>query len=103
MAIKIKEGLAERCSLKIKRRSGLGPFTVAAPQRRVLNSSRALITGFDWAVATYDAASRELYTIFNSGLTGLTAPGIYYVQLRADIDGIKRGGEIEVEVIDWGP
>lgn len=101
--ISVKEGLGAKCALRVERVTGSGAITLTTPERRIVNSARALVTGYDWAAATWDAATSEMSTIFDSTLSNLTAVGTYYVQLRGVVDGVRRGGEIRVDVVEWGP
>ena len=101
--ISVKEGLGARCALRVERLSGSGAIALTSPERRIVDSARALITGYDWAAASWDSTRSELWTAFDSTLANLTAVGTYYVQLRGVIDGVRRGGEIRVDVVNWGP
>ena len=101
--IEVKEGLGCVCALQFERVTGAGAITVTSPERRIVDSNRALIGGYDWAAATWNASTAQLLYIFDSTLTGLTAVATYYVQLRGVANGVRRGGEIRVDVINWGP
>ena len=99
----VREGLKEDIAVKVERTRGTGAITLTTPERRILDASRALVTGFDWNAALWDDVNKELYALFDSTAAGLTAPGTYYMQLRA-VFGLERyGTEVRVEVAEWGP
>jgi hypothetical protein len=99
----LKEGEKRTVRGRIERKTGAGAIALTTPQRRILNTSRALITGFDWATAQWDATASEISALFDSTATGLTAPGTYYMQLRGVIGSELYAIEIKVVVQEWGP
>lgn len=97
------EGEKRDIAVTVKRNYGSGAIDLTAPQRRILDSKRVLITGYDWAAATWDASNNELYTLFDSTLAGLSAPGTYLVQLRGTIGTELYVREVTVQVRNLGP
>lgn len=101
--ITLHEGEKRDIIAYVRRLRGSGAITVQTPQRRILDSAKALITGYDWATATWDSGAAELYCLFDSTLTGLTAVGTYYVQLRGIIGTERYEKTITVRILESGP
>jgi hypothetical protein len=101
--VTVREGLKIDVAFGVSRTRGSGAITLTSPERRILDANRALVAGFDWAAASWDSVNNELFATFDSTATGLTAVGTYYVQLRGVIGAERPGGEIVVQVVDWGP
>lgn len=100
----IREGLKENVGFSVKDSDLPGTVpTLTSPQRRIVNSARALVTGFDWAAATWDGATGKLYFLFDSTVAAISTPGTYYAQFRGTIGAEIVGGEVPVVVRDWGP
>ena len=99
----VPEGDKRDISVLVERVRGSGTIPVTVPERRILNSVRTLVTGYDWAAATWDAGESSLTTLFDSTATGLSAPGTYFVQLRCVIGGERYADEVEVRVREVGP
>lgn len=98
------EGEKRYLGHEITRQTGSGAIVLTSPERRILDSAKVLVTGFDWAAATWDSNANKLYALFDTTATGLTAIGRYYLQFRATIDGVERYiRPIEVVVRDVGP
>jgi len=83
--------------------SGSGTWALTTPQYRILTSARAVASGYDWADATWDSTALELYALFDSTIAALSTPGLYYMQFRGTIGAERVGGEVLVNVIEWGP
>jgi hypothetical protein len=96
------EGEKRDIIVKVVRRIA-GAYILSSAERRILTAARAVVPGFDWAAATWDPAAAELSALFDSTAAGLTAPGIYYLQLRCTIGAERYETEIRVDVSDWGP
>ena len=75
---------------------------LTSPQRRILNSARAVISGFDWGDAVWTAGSSEISALFDSTTAGLTMPATYYMQLRGVIGAELYAADIIVVLGDWG-
>lgn len=101
--VRIREGEKREVAFKVTRSRGSGTWTLTTPQYRVLNSSRGAIAGYDWATATWDDATDELYALFDSSAAALAQVGTYYVQLRGTIGTERYQGEVVVQVIEAGP
>lgn len=102
--IKLREGEKRSIKAKVVRVTGEGTITLTSPERRVLNSSRVGVTGYDiWAVATWDSVNAELVFLFDTTVAALSGVGRYYVQLRGVIGNERYAAEILVEVLEWGP
>ncbi len=101
--LSVYEGLKEDVRVSVARSSGSAAFTLTTPQRRILTSARALVAGYDWAACTWDGTLSELSALFDTTAVGLSAPGIYYVQVRGTIGAERVGGEVQVVVKEWGP
>jgi hypothetical protein len=99
----IFEGSAEDGRMLVERVSGSGSWSLTSPQRRILTSTRTLVAGYDWAACTWDSVASDLYTLFDSALTGLTAPGDYYLQFRCTIGAERPEAEMIFRVKEWGP
>jgi hypothetical protein len=97
------EGEKKDVRVKVVRKDGGGDFTAGTVQRRILDAARALITTFDWATATWDGSNYEVYSLFDSTATGLTTPGMYFVQYRFTIGTERYEVECPVRVVEWGP
>lgn len=103
MARSIYEGGKELIEVQITRRRGSDPITLTTPERRILDSGRALVSGFDWTACQWDETNAILSALFDSTATGLTVPGLYYMQLRGVIGNERYEAEVPVTVKDWGP
>lgn len=101
--IVINEGEKRNIEFSVKRNRGSGAITLTAPERRILNSQRVLIINFDWAAAIWDSTDEILFALFDSTAAGLTVAGRYYMQLRGTIGSERYGGEIVVQLREWGP
>lgn len=101
--IALKEGEKRSVKARVRRLAGAGAIALTSPQRRILDANLALITGFDWATATWDPDNEEISTLFDSTVAGLSAPATYYVQLRGTIGAELYAIQIAVIVNDWGP
>ncbi len=101
--IAIKEGEKRAVKIEVVRVTGSGTITLTTPQRRILDASRVVVTGFDWATASWDSANNEIVALFDSTVSVLSAVGRYYVQLRGTIGSELYAAEVMVEVSDWGP
>ena len=101
--ITVREGEKKDIAVKIERSRGSAAFTLTTPQRRILDASRVLVTGFDWAAASWDAATSELFALFDGTAAGLTAPGDYHMQLRGTIANELYAAEVKVVVVEWAP
>ena len=99
----LKEGEKRTIRAEVKRVTGSGAISLTTPQRRILNSTHALVATFDWAAAAWDSATNEISALFDSTATGLTAVGIYYMQFRGVIGAERYEIEIPVNVSEWGP
>lgn len=103
MAYSLKEGDKRNVRAQAERLAGTGPITLTSPERRILDGNRALVIGFDWAAATWDAALQVLSALFDSTLAGLTVPATYYMQLRGTIGQERYVTEVTVSLQDIGP
>ena len=103
MSVTIREGEKKDVIVKVSRLLGSGAITLTSPERRILDGNRALVPGFDWAAATWDATLAHLFALFDSTLAGLTAPGTYYMQLRGVIGSERYATEVRVDLVEWGP
>ena len=101
--VTVREGEKKDVAVKVERTRGTGSVTVTAPQYRVLNAARALVTGYDWAAAAWDDVNDELYILFDSTALNLATPGVYYVQLRGTIGTELYQKEVTVQVVEVGP
>lgn len=101
--ITIEEGDKRKIAVKVKRLRGPGPVNLTTPERRILDVNHALVTGFDWAAASWDPTSGELFAVFDSTQVNLTAAGTYYMQLRGVIGSERYGREVKIVIEDWGP
>lgn len=99
----VREGEKKDIAVKVERTRGSGEIAVTVPQYRILNASRALVAGFDWAVAVWDDVNDELYMLFDSTVVNLSTPGTYYVQLRGTINTERYQKEVTVHVVEVGP
>jgi hypothetical protein len=99
----IFEGAKETVAMQLRRLRGSGTPTVTTPERRILNASRGLIAGFDWAAAAFDTATSEISALFDSSLAALSAVGTYYMQFRLTIGTDRIADEVRVDVTEWGP
>lgn len=97
------EGEKRDVGFTVTRVRGSGSFTLSTPQRRILSSDRVLVTGFDWAAATWDDTAKTITTLFDSTATGLTTPGSYIVQFKGTIGVEIYADELIVYVKEWGP
>ncbi len=100
--LELREGDKREVIVSVSKRGG-GTVTLTTPQRRILDGTRTLVAGFDWAAATWDGTAAELFTLFDSTAEGLTAPGTYYVQLRGTIGNEVYETEVLVRLLEWGP
>jgi hypothetical protein len=98
-----KEGEKKDIRATVTQVSGSGTWTLTTPQYRILDSSRVLVVGYDWAAATWDSAAAELYALFDSTIAVLSTVGTYYVQLRGTIGAERYETEVTVQVIEVGP
>lgn len=103
MSYTVREGVKLDIAVKVERTRGTGTITMTSPERRILDGSRALVTGYDWGAALWDDSNKELYALFDSTVSGLSAPATYYMQLRGVIGLERYGTEVRVEVTEWGP
>jgi len=101
--ITLKEGEKRTIAAKVKRRRGSGAITLTNPERRIVDANFALVVGFDWGAATWDATKNEISALFDSTLAGLTAVGDYYMELRGVIGPERYGIKVKVTVEEWGP
>lgn len=101
--IEIEEGEKEDIIVAVTRKRGSGAVPVTSPQRRILNAAKTVVSGFDWAAASWDATAGDLYALFDSTLTGLTAVGTYYMQLRCTIGSELYRMTVRVDVVEAGP
>jgi len=101
--ITLLEGEKRDVVVSLTRIRGSGTWSLTSPQYRILDYKRAVITGYNWVTAAWDATESELSALFDSTLTGLTTVGIYYVQLRGTIGTERYGAEVRVQLLDWGP
>lgn len=104
----IFEGEKRNIAVSVKRLAGATSYVVTAPERRVLDASKAVVSGYDWASATYDSATNKVLMLFDSTVAALSAPGTYYVQLRCVITPSGGSAEryvaqITVVLKDLGP
>lgn len=97
------EGEKRNIAASVKRNSGTGAISLTTPQRRILDANKALVTGFDWASATWDGTNNKIYALFDSTAAGLTALGTYFVQLRGTIGQELYVFQVTVQVKDLGP
>ena len=97
------EGEKRDVVVSVTRMRGSGFWSLTSPQYRIVTAERALVTGFNWATASWDATSGELSALFDSTAAGLTAPGTYYMQLRCTIGAELYEAEVRVDVSEWGP
>lgn len=101
--VTLKEGEKRMIAAKVKRRRGSGAIALTNPERRIVDAYNALVVGFDWAAATWDATKNEISALFDSTLAGLTVPGTYYMELRGVIGPERYGIKVQVDVQEWGP
>ena len=99
----VREGDKEDIRMGVEQVSGTGTWSLTTPLRRILDSSRALVAGFDWAACTWDSTNEELYWLFDSTAGGLTPAGTYYVQFRGSIGTEVLSDEVMVLVVEVGP
>ena len=99
----IYEGAKSSIEMEVRRERGTGPIILSNPQYRIVDAARALITGFDWAVADWDDETNIISAMFDSSVTGITAVGKYYMQFRATIGAERYEWEVTVQVREWGP
>jgi len=103
MSYTVREGVKVDIAVKAERTRGTGAITLTSPERRIVDASRALVSGFDWSAALWDDVNKELYALFDSTVAALSTPATYYMQLRA-VFGLERyGTEVRVDVVEWGP
>jgi len=103
VAVTIKEGAKNNVRTRVERTQGSGAITLVTPERRIVDANHALVAGFDWAAATWDATLHELFALFDSNLAGLTVPGTYYMQLRGTIGAERYVTEVKVVLEEFGP
>lgn len=102
--ITLREGEKKNVGHKVERIRGTGAWTVTTPQYRILNSSRTVVAGFDWAAANWDDTEDELYALFDSTVAALSSVGIYSAQFRGVIGSERyQGPDIVVQVLEVGP
>jgi hypothetical protein len=101
--ITIREGDYEDVRASVARTSGSGTWTGTSPERRILDSNRALVAGCDWAACAWDGTESEISALFDSRVAALAAPGIYYVQLRLVLGTERKSVEVTVSVVEVGP
>ena len=82
---------------------GSGTWALTSPLFRILDANRALVSGYDWAAATWDSTTSQIYALFDSTVAALAAPGLYYVQLMGTIGAETYDCEVEVWVVESGP
>jgi hypothetical protein len=99
----VREGEKKYVAVKIVRTRGTGVWTATTPQARTLGSTRALVPGHDWLPCSWDDTEDELYILFDSTLSELSAVGTYYVQFRCTIGVERYEAEVIVRVIEVGP
>lgn len=97
------EGEKRTIECEVKRRRGSGTVTITTPERRILDQNRAVVTGYDWAAATWNESDQVISAMFDSTAAALSAVGRYYMQFRGVIGADRPETEIVVEVREWGP
>lgn len=80
ITVTLKEGEKRILRARLERQSGSGAASLSSPEYRVLSAANAVI--YDWAAATWTAASAEISALFDGAAAGLTAPGTYYFWMR---------------------
>lgn len=101
--ITCKEGEKKDVRVEVAQVSGSGTWSLTTPQYRILDSTRVLVTGYDWADATWDSSASELYALFDSTVAVLSTVGTYFVQLRGTIGAERYEAEVTVQVVEVGP
>lgn len=104
--IEITEGETIDVRVQVSRVDSSGAIAVTNPQRRILNSARELVstsTCHDWCAATWDVAAEQMYATFASTEAGLSQPGDYIMQFRAEIGFELYEKEVRVLLKEWGP
>lgn len=89
--------------IRVERTSGSGVIPVLNPERRIVDATRVLVTGYDWAPCSWDETESEVYAAFDARVAALSAAGTYYVQFRIPIGSEIYTPEAEVRVRDVGP
>lgn len=97
------EGEKRTIEVQVIRRRGSGTFSVTAPERRILDEARNVVTDFDWSGANWNADESIVSALFDSTQAGLSAPGLYYMQFRFVIGTDRIEHEVAVQVREWGP
>lgn len=103
MAVTLKEGDKRTIRVKVERTQSSGAITLTTPERRILDANRAVVTGFDWGAATWDATLNELSALFDSNVADLLTPGTYFMQLRGTIGVERYVTEVKVVLEEIGP
>lgn len=101
--IVVREGEMVDVGMMISRARGSGAWALVTEQYRILDGGHALVTGYDWAAATWDAAASELYALFDSTIAVLSQPGVYYMQLRGVIGVERYEFEVPISLREVGP
>jgi hypothetical protein len=99
----VKEGEKAYIGVTLSRSHGSGAWALTGEQYRILDSARALVTGYDWAAAIWDAAALDLYALLDSTVAVLLAQGTYYMQFRGTIGSELYEWEVRVQVQEVGP
>lgn len=100
----LHEGEKRVIRANLKRLSGSGPIVLTSPSRRILDSRRAVVK--DWNVdgsATWNPTTEAIEALFDSTVTGLTAPGIYYMDLRGIVGSEIYEIPIKIKLLEFGP
>jgi hypothetical protein len=99
----LREGDIRELAWSVTRARGSGEWLLTSPQRRILTGARALVAGFDWAAAAWDAATGEIAATFDTTVAALSAPGDYLVQVRFTIGAERYVAERLVRLRESGP
>lgn len=100
--IPLRPGAKITVRVEVKRQTGSGAVSLTTQQRRIVDASKTLITGFDWSTCTWtpDDANESgiLSALFDSTAVGLTAVGRYFVEFRGVIGPELYKEEVMIEV-----
>jgi hypothetical protein len=101
--IALREGEKRDAIVAVRRVLGTGAYILSNAEYRILTAARAAVAGYGWAAATWDSSAGQLYALFDSTVSALATPGIYYVQLRGTIGSELYEAEVTVRVVEAGP
>lgn len=98
----LREGEKKDVAVQVERTRSTGDIGLTVPEYRILDVNRAVLV--DWAMATFNGTTDELYALFDATLEDLCPVGTYYVQLRGVIGAERyQASDVVVVVRESGP